>query len=110
MKETTREGGALPARPRRARRVRTHTCAHVHILAHTYLRTRTCAHILAHLRTHNDLRTHVRGESSFVTASEDARQLGEENKIREEVDLEGAFNAAEGGNRGVEMYDATQRI
>ena len=53
----------------------------------------------------------MRGESSFVTASEDARQLGEENKKkREEVDLEGAFNAAEGGNRGVEMYDATQRI
>ena len=52
----------------------------------------------------------MRGESSIVTESEDARQLGEENRLREEVDLEGAFNAAEGGNRGVEMYDATQRI
>ena len=87
-------------------------CAHILARTYTFLRTHTCVHVLAHtyLRTHNDLRTHVRGESSFVTASEDARQLGEENKIREEVDLEGAFNAAEGGNRGVEMYDTTQRI
>ena len=58
---------------------RAHSCAH--ILADTYLRTHTCAHILAHtyLRTHNDLRTHAREENWFVTASEDARLLGEEN-------------------------------
>ena len=87
-------------------------CAHILARTYTFSRTHTCVHVLAHtyLRTHNDLRTHVRGESSFVTEREDARQLGEENRIREEVDLEGAFNAAEGGNRGVEMYDATQRI
>ena len=81
-------------------------CAHILARTYTFLRTHTCVHVLAHtyLRTHNDLRTHVREESSrsrrqMKTPGCSARKI----EIRKEVDLEGAFNAAEGGNRGVEM-------
>lgn len=74
----------------RGPRPRMHTCAHV--LAHTQLIT--CAH--------------TRAKRTARRESEDVRLLGGE-KVREDVDLDVACNAAEGGDLGVEKRYATQR-
>ena len=59
----------------------------------------------------NDLRTHAREELELLATEEKTFgcSIGERKYIPEDVDLNVALNAAEGGALDVEMWYATQR-